>query len=91
MKKKDEDLNLCALVVQTWISTPNFKLDDPSWGAAAPLVEQLSTKDKTQVSLEGFPVVPVQGIPSVPAERRASEERATPRGNKERESADDAA
>lgn len=34
------------------ISTPNSKLDDPSWGAAAPLVEQLSTKDKTQVSLE---------------------------------------
>lgn len=33
---------------------------------------------------EGFPVVPVQGIPSVPAEKRASEERATPRGNTEK-------
>ena len=36
---------------------------------------------------EGFPVVPVRGIPLIPAERRASEGRATPRGTREREAA----
>lgn len=33
----------------------------------------------------GFPVVPVQGIPLIPAEGRASEGRATPRGERTRE------